>query len=260
MKPKSILWADHPWEELAQIAKAGAVVVAPFGSTEQHGPMLPVETDIRIAEKVAAEGAAVAARKHDVPVLVLPTMPVGLALHHMRFAGTLSFQPETYVKVVAEILESVVKHGFRKIAVISGHGGNDPGLKLGIEKVVYHSPKPLRIAQYPGWNEPEFARRRQEAFKDAPSEGQMGIHAARSETACTLADRPHLVRRDRMVKPQLKLKTVPEWWWRTDELSETGAFGDPSIATAEFGQKMWDIWAEAVGLFIKRLWETNLSE
>jgi len=49
MEPKSIPWADHSWEELQQVAEAGAVVVAPFGSTEQHGPMLPVNMDSRIA-------------------------------------------------------------------------------------------------------------------------------------------------------------------------------------------------------------------
>ena len=101
MKPKSVLWGDHPWTEIAQIAKAGAVVVAPFGSTEQHGPMLPVETDVRIAEKLAAEAAAIATEKHGVPALVLPTMPFGLAGHHMRFAGTVTLDPETYVKAVA---------------------------------------------------------------------------------------------------------------------------------------------------------------
>jgi len=260
MRPKSIHWGEHPWEEIEQIARAGAVAVAPFGSCEQHGPMLPVDTDIRIAEKVATEGGTIAAQKHGVPVLVLPTMPFGLAAHHMKFAGTITLEPETYVSVVAEVLSCAVKHGFRRIAVVSGHGGNRPGLELGIKKVVCSSPVPVRIALFKGWQDPEFARRRAEAFKDVPSEGQMGIHAARSETSGTLADRPHLVRRDRMVRPELKMHTVPEWSWFTHELSETGAFGDPSMASAELGKKGWETFCEAVGLFIKRLWETELPD
>jgi len=260
MEAKSILWGDHSWEEIKQLAEAGALAVAPFGSTEQHGPMLPVDTDVRIAEKVAAEGAMVAAEQHGVPVLVLPTLPFGLALHHMAFAGTVSLQPETYVAAVSEILGCAVKHGFRKIAVISGHGGNEPGLKLGITKVVHASPRAVRIALYRGWGDPEFAKRRAEAFKDLPPEGQLAFHASRPETAGTLADRPDLVRRDRMVRPELKVDQAPEWSWMTHELSETGAFGDPSLATAEIGHKLWRAWAEAVGLFIKRVWETELPD
>jgi len=69
----------------------------------------------------------------------------------------------------------------------------------------------------------------------------------------TLADRPHLVRRERLERPTLKHQTVPEWRWMTHDLSETGAFGDPTMARAELGEKMWAIWAEAVGCFLKRL-------
>ena len=63
-----------------------------------------------------------------------------------------------------------------------------------------------------------------------------------------------------MVKPQLRVDKVPEWSWWTHELSESGAFGDPSLATAELGQKLWDSWAQGVARFIKRLWDTDLPE
>lgn len=260
MEQKSVKWGEHPWDEIRRIAEAGAVAVAPFGSTEQHGPMLPVDTDIRIAEKVSNDGAEVALKRHGVPVLVMPTMPFGLALHHMGFAGTVSLQPETYVAAVAQILGCAVSHGFRKIAVISGHGGNVPGLQLGIQKVVHQSPRSLRVALFQGHSDAEFSRISREIHKDAPPEGQMGIHASRWETSEALADRPHLVRREKMVRPELKMKSVPEWSWKTQELSETGAFGDPSLANAGLGEKMWRAWAEAVGAFIQRLWKTELPD
>ena len=258
MKPKSVHWADHTWEELQQVAEAGAVVVVPFGSTEQHGPMLPVNMDIRIARKAATDGATVAAEQHGVPTLVLPTVPFGLALHHMEFAGTISFQPETYVTLVAEILGCVIQHGFRKIAVTSGHGGNVPGLQLAIKKTVHQAGQPVRIALFQGHRDTEFSRLRREIWQGQPSEGQPSIHASRSETSETLADRPDLVRRDRMVKPKLEVDKVPEWSWQTHELSETGAFGDPSMATPELGEKLWASWAQGIGLFIKRLWDAEL--
>jgi creatinine amidohydrolase len=251
----SILWGEHTWEEVRDAAQAGAIAVVPFGSTEQHGPMLPVDTDVRIAEKMAADGARLAQEKFGLRVLVLPTMPFGLAQHHLHFAGTVSFQPETYIAVIADTLNCVVQHGFRRIAVLSGHGGNEPGLKLGIEKVVHaHAPtQALRIALFAGHRDPVFAKLSGQIWKDQPSEGQPGIHASRWETSETLADRPHLVRKEKMVRPTLKRPTVPEWNWRTEELTETGAFGDPSQARSEFGTQTWNAWAEAVAQFLKRL-------
>ena len=65
-----------------------------------------------------------------------------------------------------------------------------------------------------------------------------------------LADWPHLVHRDKMVKPTLKRDSVPEFTWRTDDLSETGAFGDPSLSTKELGEKLWEAWGESVARFL----------
>jgi len=257
----NVRWGEHPWEEIRDYAKEGALAVAPFGSTEQHGPMLPLDTDIHIAERVAVTGAERAWEQFQIPALVLPVMPVGLASHHMRFHGTLTLQPETYITVVAEVLACAVEHGFRRIGVISGHGGNVPGLQLGIKKVIhqYRDDFTLRIALYQGHQDAEMRRMRREVMDGQPSEGQLAIHASRSETSETLADRPHLVRRDRMVRPTLKVDSRPEWSWQTHELSETGAFGDPSLASAELGEKLWDTWAQPVALFLKRLWEEPLE-
>jgi creatinine amidohydrolase len=259
MQPR-LKWGECTWEEVKAAAERGALAVAPFGSTEQHGPMLPLDTDIHIAEKVALDGARVAVEQHGVDCLVMPTMPYGLALHHMRFAGTVSLMPGTYVAAIGDVLRCAVEHGFRRIAVISGHGGNRPALELGITKVVteFADRFTLRIAMFQGHSDAEFARRSRELHQDEPSEGQPGIHAARWETSETLADRPHLVREERLHRPALKRPTVPEWRWRTHELSETGAFGDPTMARADLGERMWEVWAEAVGLFLKRLAEEPL--
>ena len=257
----SLLWGEHTWEELGEAAKAGAIAVVPFGSMEQHGPMLPLDTDIRIAEKVAMDGAQAALDTFGIRCVVLPPLPFGLALHHMRFTGTISFQPETYVAAIADILRCVVRHGFHRIAVVSGHGGNEPALHLGLEKIVaeFADTQALRIALFRGHRDQEFAKRSPEIWKDQPSEGQPGIHAARWETSETLADRPHLVRREKMVKPQQR-PDVPEFVWLTQELTQTGAFGDPSLARADLGERTWAAWAEVVALFLKRLADETLPD
>jgi creatinine amidohydrolase len=261
MRPKSIRWGDHTWEELAQIAQSGAVVVAPFGSTEQHGPMLPVDTDIHIATRRAADGAELATQRDGIPVLVLPTMPYGLATHHMSFAGTISLQPRTYLAVVAEILSSVIAHGFHKIAVLTGHGGNTPGLQLGLTETVHTGSLPeqrVYVALFQPHRDPEYAVCLRASHAGEPSEPQPALHAARAETSQTLADRPHLVRRDRMVTPTLNMAEQPEWTFALDEISATGATGDPSLARAEIGERRWKCHAEAVARFIRRVWEFDM--
>ncbi len=86
-----------------------------------------------------------------------------------------------------------------------------------------------RIYAYSGWNDPyfqaEWNRLREEGL--LPEE-IMGIHAALPETAEMLADRPHLVKKEKMVKPALKRTEQFGYFWFADEISETGAFGDPS--------------------------------
>lgn len=254
-------WGECTWEELQEAAEQGALAVAPFGSTEQHGPMLPLDTDIHIAEKVALDGAALAAERHGVRAVVMPTMPYGLAPHHMRFAGTVTLAAETYIAVIADVLRSAVRHGFRRIAVISGHGGNVPALQLGITQVVTeHADRlALRIALFRGHQDPEFAKRSGEIMKDEPTRSQPGIHAGRWETSETLCDRPHLVRRDRIEKPPMHVQAVPEWKWLTPELTPTGATGDPTLARADLGEKIWTCWAESVALFLKRLADAPLD-
>ena len=257
----NVKWAENTWEEIRDYAGRGAVVVAPFGSTEQHGPMLPLDTDIHIAERLAQSGAEEAWERFQIPALVLPVMPVGLALHHLGFAGTLSLQPETYIAAVADVLGCVIEHGFPRIAMVSGHGGNMPGLRLAAEKLVckYAGQKTLRIALFQGHQDPTVRERSRVLFAGEPGEGQPGIHASRWETSETLADRPQLVRREKMVRPAQKVAEVPEWTWRTEDLTETGAFGDPSQAYAAAGGQMWAMWAEAVALFVKRLWEAPVN-
>jgi creatinine amidohydrolase/Fe(II)-dependent formamide hydrolase-like protein len=81
----------------------------------------------------------------------------------------------------------------------------------------------------------------------------MGVHAAATETAEMLADRPHLVKRDKMVKPTLKRDSQPGWVWRTDEITDTGAFGDPSLATPELGEALWEAGIESIARYLVRI-------
>src|SRR4051812_43699883 len=109
MKP--LLWAELSWEQIRDMRTEGVdMVIFPIGSTEQHGPHLPLNVDTISAEIVAH---AVAART---AVRVLPALPYGCALGHTRqWPGTISLAPATLTTVVCEVLEDVIAYGFTRL-------------------------------------------------------------------------------------------------------------------------------------------------
>lgn len=109
--------------ELRRLIESGLrVVVIPFGSVEQHGGHLPLGADAVLADFV---GQAVADR---LDAVVAPTVRVGHADQHVHGTGTLTMPRETLAAVAVHIARSLVAHGFRVIALISTHGGNQLAL------------------------------------------------------------------------------------------------------------------------------------
>ena len=119
-----LMWKEMSWVEVGRAAEEGRIAVLPLGSVEQHGPMIPVGCDYLLAQYWGLEGARRARDDHGVPVVVLPALPFGRATHHTDFPGTISLSLETYLKVLEDVVREVLRAGFRKIACISGHGGN----------------------------------------------------------------------------------------------------------------------------------------
>ena len=260
----NLLWGECTWEDIAQAAKEDYIVVLPAGAIEQHGPMLPVDVDARLAERNAIEGAQYARDKYHLNVLVLPPLHYGQSCHHMNFPGTISLRFETYIAALSDIMREVARYGFRTIVVQNGNGGNQTSIEIARYKLLEEftrEAKDVKIYVHPGHGDPYIRdehRKAREAglMKD---EKQMAIHASAYETSQMLADRPHVVKTEKMVKPPLKRPAPPDFAWRTDELSETGAFGDPSLATKELGVRLWDIWAEGIARFLVKISEERGS-
>src|SRR5919109_3502753 len=121
MKPRTPFWQRLRRDEIAAAQEAGAVVLLPLGSTEQHGPHLPVDVDLVCATAVCQRAAEIAG---DVPILVAPGVWSGYSPHHMDFAGSITVSAETFQALVREVCRSILHHGFRKIVLVNGHGGN----------------------------------------------------------------------------------------------------------------------------------------
>ena len=104
------------------------MVIVPVGSTEQHGPHLPVQVDARLAAEVAKGAAERIARRQS--VVVAPTLWCGLAEHHMAFGATITLDFATFHALIRCVCESILRHGFRRLALLNGHGGNIKALDV----------------------------------------------------------------------------------------------------------------------------------
>lgn len=116
---KEFLLHRMTWPEAkARFDQKPCLVVIPIGSTEQHGPHMPLGSDFLEAEAVAHRLGARA------DVIVTPTLPIGYAKYHTNFPGTLSMEEETLASALKEICDDLVRYGATHILFVCGHGGN----------------------------------------------------------------------------------------------------------------------------------------
>ena len=115
--------AESTWPEVE--AADASVAVLPVGSTEQHGPHAALGTDLFAAGAVAEAGIEHA----DVECVLAPTVPVGIAAEHRQFTGTLWVSDDTFRAYVRETCEALASHGWERIVVVNGHGGNVAALR-----------------------------------------------------------------------------------------------------------------------------------
>ena len=112
------IWQELSWPRIKQCAEQGLVVIIPIGVIEQHGHHLPLDTDAFFAQEMAR-----AAARRDPEILVGPTVPFGFTPSNKNFPGSISLTAATWTALIREIVRSVHRHGFTRIALLNGHGG-----------------------------------------------------------------------------------------------------------------------------------------
>ena len=118
--------ADMTWMQVEQYLLEDDRCVLPLGSTEQHA-YLSLAVDAILSERVAADAA------EPLGVPVFPAVAYGLTPYFMAYPGTVTLTPDTYARLLKEVLGSIAHHGFRRILVVNGHGGNREGRPAALE-------------------------------------------------------------------------------------------------------------------------------
>jgi creatinine amidohydrolase len=141
---------DANWMQIEEYLTRDDRIVLPTGSTEQHG-YLSLGTDAILAERVAAEAAG------PLGVPVLPVLPFGMAPYFAAFPGSMSLRMTTYIEVLRDLLDGLAGQGFRRIAIINGHGGNSPVTGFIREWICQPRPEPVQVLFHSWYNAPQTA-------------------------------------------------------------------------------------------------------
>jgi mycofactocin system creatininase family protein len=207
--------------DVGRRAAAGAVLAIPLGSTEQHGPHLPLSTDTDIAVTLCSR---LARARSD--VLVAPAVPYGSSGEHAGFSGTLSIGQAALELVVVELVRSATDT-FDHVVLVSAHGGNNEAVTRAV--TILRAESRDVLLHQPCWS------------GDA--------HAGRPETSMQLALDSSRVRMD-LARPG-DLRALTETWslLRTGgvrAVSPNGVLGDPTDASLAEGQRLLDELTDAL--------------
>jgi creatinine amidohydrolase len=247
--PQSVMWKELTAEDLRAKAAANATVILPVASMEQHGPHLPVGVDTILCEGVCKAGAEAAA--DAVPVVVAPTLWCGMAEHHMAFGGTFTFDIPTYRAVLLAFLRSIERHGFTRVLIVNGHGGNVAALNAFLPDFARETSLRIFAATYF-----ELAR---SALAPLLEDQTTVHHACEVETSLMMAIAPDLVRHERIAEaygppgtdPGTLFRPMPARFLSFKDITASGVNGDARRASRAKGEKLLDVLAGGLADLLK---------
>lgn len=247
---KALIMEELTWIELENKKEKIELVIVPLGSTEQHGPNTTLATDtVRAREMAKMIGEIYGDR-----VLIAPTLPIGLSYHHMKFPGTLTFTLDTYLKIARDICWSFKQHGMNKILFITGHGGN----KRPIHEFATEAKRDFDMDIYISSMGGSLVRE----LSKAHGFGEFKGHACEVETSQVMVLAPDHVRYESLEAAKFRENTKyldkafaydGGVFWDYHEVSENGALGDATKASAEFGKEMNDLVISKITNFIDKI-------
>ena len=237
---------DMKWPEVEALSR-DTPVVFPIAAQEQHGHHMPLHTDSlllgeivsRVEEQMAAE------------ILVAPLQWLGNSHHHMDFPGTISADPRLYLDLLVNELECLLAHGFKRLVLLNGHGGNIvPGSQAVFElRQKYRDRADLLLLSGTYWESGNPLEQGNDFVQSA-----MG-HAGEWETSMMLAIRPELVGDFKATLAQAQGAAFPKATrgWTMKDRTQQGHIGTPSAASAEKGVELLDCFTTGVVDFLREV-------
>ncbi len=239
--------AKMTWPAIKALAPHTPIVL-PIAALEQHSHHLPVFTDTLLVQEIARRVNATMGDR----LLFAPVMWLGNSLHHLEFAGTMSASPRTYLDLLRDMIECHLTHGFRRVVLLNGHGGNSVPAQQALyelrQKYRDRSDQLFLLANY--W-----------ALGSNPREAIAGLtqpqiqHACQWETAMMLHAHPELVGDLQDLEPvdygNPFLPANRSGIMR--DFTASGHVGDPRAASAEIGAALLDTYAADVTRLLQRV-------
>lgn len=254
-------WAAMTYSEVRTIAQQdGSILVVPVGSLEQHGDHLSTATDSLLVDAVAHGGAE--CTPNEVPLVIAPSLWMGRSPHHLRFGGTISLDTGALLDLLQHVADTAIENGFDALLLLNGHGGNSSVITDAVSEIgVLHPSVEVLGLTYFHLAEPII---------DEVRESEIGgiSHGGEFETSLMMHVHPELVRRDRISGTQ---REEPYQLARQDlfadgflsvyrpftEYSDSGAIGDPDLATEEKGQWLYNHLTESLADLLLEIHQRN---
>ena len=233
-------WTDIHWPDIDATAAARWIAVLPLAATEQHGPHLPLATDVMIAEAYLARVRELLPL--GLPVTFLPVQGVGISTEHIDFPGTLTLSPMVAIAQWMALGESVKRAGVNKLVMITSHGGNSAAMSLVAQELRAHHGLLVVTTSWSRFGVPPGL------FPD--EELRHGIHGGAVETSIMLARFAEQVREESIAdfrSASIDIERRYRWLstqrpapfaWQAQDLHPSGAVGDARLATAEKGEEL----------------------
>jgi creatinine amidohydrolase len=265
---KSKFWADLTTLDFQSLARSPqideVVAVLPVAAIEQHGPHLPCSVDQTIVDSVIA--ACLPKLASSLPVLFLPTQPVGKSNEHIQFPGTLTLSTQTIISLWTDIGASVARSGIKKLLIFNSHGG-----QVSVMDIVARDLRTEHnlLVFSSNWYSLPLGDAVMQQF--SATEHRFGIHGGAIETSMMLALRPQFVNmaaakefrtqsQDRAPQyPILGNGSSAKMGWQMQDYNSEGAAGDARAATSEHGLQLISSAAEQLAIMLAEISRLPMS-
>jgi len=229
-------------QHLIQAEKPDKAILA-VGSTESHGEHLPFGTDTFVSYEIACE---VAKQLDD--AVVVPPLWYGMSMHYRHKPMCVSLTNETIIKVLKEVMNSLIYWGIKKIVVINGHDGNIAPIEIAARDIKVEHPE-IGLAVLDAWWVTAGELLPKDTFEVWDGLG----HGGEGETSIAMAVVPELVDLSRAQGQIPDMDANVKLIWNFQELTDYGASGAPEKATVEKGEKMKKVLVDYVAGWVRRM-------